>query len=57
MSSVKYDRQNSIPHDFSSIRTVTLWNNLPNYVVAASDVNRFKDRLDNYVLAYIWIWT
>ena len=26
----------------------TLWNNLPNYIVTANDINQFKNRLDNY---------
>ena len=34
--------------NFFSNRTVTLWNNLPNYIVAANDINQFKNTLDNY---------
>ena len=34
--------------NFFSNRTVTLWNNLPNYIVAANDINQFKNKLDNY---------
>jgi len=37
-----------LQHNFFSNRTVTLWNNFPNYVVAVSDINQFKNRLDNY---------
>ena len=33
---------------YFSNRVITPWNNLPNYVITANNINQFKNRLDNH---------
>ena len=47
---LEFARNNLRKHSFA-VRNVSFWNNLPNIVVEAQNLDIFKSRLDNYLLS------
>ena len=49
----KYARTNVRKYCFSN-RIVSVWNKLPNTVVGAKDINKFKNLLDDHLHDSMW---